>query len=190
MKGYKKSNQDRCTAFSYLEGDPELAFFAVYDGHGGTGVANYLKDHLHEFILAQPEYRWTCNFVPSSNIQKHVVGCREGDIPEAILKSFLAVDAELKTYGNATELTGSTGMKCKRLCRHFLSLFLCPTISFGPFIFWENFNNRKLFDESVNEILPSIFSLALLYKNYLMTKLSLVKQGGWAEPSSALNKFF
>ena len=90
MKGYKKSNQDRCTAFSYLEGDPELAFFAVYDGHGGTGVANYLKDHLHEFILAQAEYR-------------------EGDIPEAILKSFLSVDAELKSYGNATELTGSTG---------------------------------------------------------------------------------
>jgi hypothetical protein len=29
----------------------------VYDGHGGTGVANYLKDHLHEFILAQAEYR-------------------------------------------------------------------------------------------------------------------------------------
>jgi len=27
----------RCTAFSYLEGDPELAFFAIYDGHGGTG---------------------------------------------------------------------------------------------------------------------------------------------------------
>jgi serine/threonine protein phosphatase PrpC len=49
--------QDRCTAFSYLEADPELAFFAVYDGHGGTGVANYLKDHLHEFILAQAEYR-------------------------------------------------------------------------------------------------------------------------------------
>ena len=34
---------------------------------------------------------------------------REGDIPEAILKSFLAVDSELKSYGNATELTGSTG---------------------------------------------------------------------------------
>ena len=62
----------------------------MYDGHGGTGVANYLKDHLHEFILSQAEYK-------------------EGDIPEAILKSFLAVDSELKTYGNATELTGSTG---------------------------------------------------------------------------------
>ena len=38
---------------------------------------------------------------------------REGDIPEAILKGFLAVDSELKTYGNATELTGSTGILYK-----------------------------------------------------------------------------
>jgi hypothetical protein len=40
---------------------------------------------------------------------KNCVFFSEGDIPEAILKSFLAVDAELKTYGNSTELTGSTG---------------------------------------------------------------------------------
>merc|ERR1719266_1543211 len=72
MKGYKKSNQDRCTAFSYLEGDPELAYFAVYDGHGGTGVANYLKDHLHEFILDQSEYK-------------------EGNMEESVLKAFLQV---------------------------------------------------------------------------------------------------
>ena len=44
-----------------MQGDPSLAYMAVYDGHGGTGVANYLKDHLHEFILAQPEYRWDGN---------------------------------------------------------------------------------------------------------------------------------
>ena len=62
----------RCTAFSYLEGDPELAYFAVYDGHGGTGVANYLKDHCHEFILDQPEYK-------------------EGNIEESVLKAFLQV---------------------------------------------------------------------------------------------------
>ena len=43
---------------NHSQGDPSLAYMAVYDGHGGTGVANYLKDHLHEFILAQPEYRW------------------------------------------------------------------------------------------------------------------------------------
>ena len=53
-------------------GDPELAYFAIYDGHGGTGVANYLKDHLHEFILDQSEYR-------------------EGNMEEAIVKAFLQV---------------------------------------------------------------------------------------------------
>ena len=62
----------RCTAFSYLEGDPDLAFFAIYDGHGGTGVANYLKDHLHEFILEQPDYK-------------------EGNLEESVLKAFLQV---------------------------------------------------------------------------------------------------
>ena len=67
----------RCTAFSYLEGDPDLSFFSVYDGHGGTGVANYLKDHLHEFILEQPEYR-------------------EGNMEEAILKAFLQVRSRPK----------------------------------------------------------------------------------------------
>ena len=109
MKGYKKSNQDRCTAFSYLEGDPELAFFAVYDGHGGTGVANYLKDHLHEFILSQEvNNSWRGGTKENILFFKEY---REGDIPEAILKSFLAVDSELKSYGNATELTGSTGQK-------------------------------------------------------------------------------
>ena len=66
----------RCTAFSYLEGDPELAYFAVYDGHGGTGVANYLKDHCHEFILDQPEYK-------------------EGNIEESVLKAFLQVRHQL-----------------------------------------------------------------------------------------------
>jgi len=72
-----------------LEGDPELAYFAIYDGHGGTGVANYLKDHLHEFILDQPEYT-------------------DGNIQDAVVNAFLKVDAELRTYGSATELTGST----------------------------------------------------------------------------------
>ena len=42
---------------------------AVYDGHGGTGVANYLKDHLHEFILAQPEYR--CEIMPPGPLVRH-----------------------------------------------------------------------------------------------------------------------
>lgn len=26
-------------------------FFAVYDGHGGTGCCDFLRDYLHEYII-------------------------------------------------------------------------------------------------------------------------------------------
>ena len=97
----------RCTAFSYLEGDPELAFFAVYDGHGGTGVANYLKDHLHEFILDQPEYK-------------------EGNMEESVLKASLQVSTrhclfyvyDTYTYYLAMDKINYTYAVCN--CTHVL----------------------------------------------------------------------
>jgi protein phosphatase 2C family protein 2/3 len=27
------------------------SFFGVYDGHGGSGCADYLRDNLHQFII-------------------------------------------------------------------------------------------------------------------------------------------
>ncbi|CCW60656.1 unnamed protein product [Phytomonas sp. EM1] len=32
-----------------------IPFFAIYDGHGGTQCAEYLRDHLHKLILGHPE---------------------------------------------------------------------------------------------------------------------------------------
>lgn len=30
---------------------PKCAFFGVFDGHGGAGCADYLKDYLHQFVF-------------------------------------------------------------------------------------------------------------------------------------------
>jgi len=30
---------------------PEVSFFAIYDGHGGTKCADFLKDNLHNFVI-------------------------------------------------------------------------------------------------------------------------------------------
>ena len=30
---------------------PKCSFFAVYDGHGGSACADFLKDHLHQYIV-------------------------------------------------------------------------------------------------------------------------------------------
>ncbi|CAD2214956.1 protein phosphatase [Angomonas deanei] len=34
-----------------------IPFFGVYDGHGGTGCAEYLRDNLHRLILSHPEVK-------------------------------------------------------------------------------------------------------------------------------------
>lgn len=35
---------------------PKCSFFGVYDGHGGAGCADFLRDHLHQFILKDPNF--------------------------------------------------------------------------------------------------------------------------------------
>lgn len=35
---------------------PRLQIFGVFDGHGGSKCAEYLKDHLHNNIILQPEF--------------------------------------------------------------------------------------------------------------------------------------
>lgn len=30
---------------------PNVSFFAVYDGHGGSSCAEYLRDNLHYYVI-------------------------------------------------------------------------------------------------------------------------------------------
>ena len=39
-----------------LPGDPSASFFGVYDGHGGSAVAQYASQHLHRKIVQQLYY--------------------------------------------------------------------------------------------------------------------------------------
>jgi protein phosphatase 2C family protein 2/3 len=32
---------------------PKCSFFAIYDGHGGSMCADFLKDNLHQIIIQQ-----------------------------------------------------------------------------------------------------------------------------------------
>ncbi|KAG5468708.1 hypothetical protein CUR178_01543 [Leishmania enriettii] len=51
-QGARKTMEDQHTMLS--EGIP---FFGVYDGHGGTQCAEYLRDQLHGLILGHPEVK-------------------------------------------------------------------------------------------------------------------------------------
>ena len=35
---------------------PKCSFFGVYDGHGGSGCADFLRDQLHQYIIREPSF--------------------------------------------------------------------------------------------------------------------------------------
>jgi len=51
--GKNDYNEDRLTVFKTLPEDPTIAFFAIYDGHGGSEAATYCQKHLHTTIVSQ-----------------------------------------------------------------------------------------------------------------------------------------
>ncbi|GJN11630.1 hypothetical protein PR202_ga29832 [Eleusine coracana subsp. coracana] len=44
--------------FRHLDGGNEVGLFAVFDGHSGADVATYLREHLFDNILNEPDF-WT-----------------------------------------------------------------------------------------------------------------------------------
>lgn len=51
---------------------PKCSFFAIYDGHGGSSCADYLKDHLHTLIINRPCF-------PGDPRRALTEGCREAE---------------------------------------------------------------------------------------------------------------
>ena len=51
----KQQNEDRANViFNVTDKEDKsncFSYFSVFDGHGGSGCSNYLRDHLHEMVL-------------------------------------------------------------------------------------------------------------------------------------------
>ena len=51
---------------------PKCSYFAIYDGHGGSACADYLKDCLHQIIISQDCF-------PANPAQALTNGCLAGE---------------------------------------------------------------------------------------------------------------
>ncbi|XP_011501994.1 PREDICTED: probable protein phosphatase 2C T23F11.1 [Ceratosolen solmsi marchali] len=89
MQGWRIQMEDCHVHILSLPDDPEAAFFAVYDGHGGSAMAQYAGKHLHEYLTNQEAYK-------------------EGDIEEAIKKGFLELDEEMESNETLKQLRAGT----------------------------------------------------------------------------------
>jgi protein phosphatase 2C family protein 2/3 len=61
---YRNYNEDRVSIILNIvkppsrsaETWPKCSFFGVYDGHGGSACADYLRDNLHQFVIAEAAF--------------------------------------------------------------------------------------------------------------------------------------
>jgi len=56
---------------------PKCSYFAIYDGHGGTTCADFLKDYLHTLIVDSAKF-------PEDPVGALIEGCQQAE------KRFLA----------------------------------------------------------------------------------------------------
>lgn len=80
MQGWRISMEDAHATVLNLDektGDEKASFFAVYDGHGGSSVAQYTGETLHGRLAATEEYK-------------------SGKYQEALKRAFLATDEDLR----------------------------------------------------------------------------------------------
>lgn len=72
MQGWRVRMEDSYACFlslpapETLPSSPPTAYFAVFDGHGGTKISEYAASNLHTKIMAHPAYgkllhwHWLC----------------------------------------------------------------------------------------------------------------------------------
>jgi len=76
MQGWRINMEDAHAHFLSLKQDKDASFFAVYDGHGGSRVAQWCGEHVHEDIVANENYK-------------------KGDYVEALKRGFLECDENM-----------------------------------------------------------------------------------------------
>jgi protein phosphatase 2C family protein 2/3 len=83
MQGWRITMEDAHTAILNVNAGkpneaelPHVSFFAVFDGHGGTAVAQYAGEHLHGKVTETEEFK-------------------NGAYTEAMRRGFLNLDAEI-----------------------------------------------------------------------------------------------
>ncbi|KAG7462648.1 hypothetical protein MATL_G00187010 [Megalops atlanticus] len=107
MQGWRVEMEDAHTAVVGLpQGLDDWSFFAVYDGHAGSRVANYCSKHLLEHITGSEGFRGTDK--PGPAPEPTVEGVKSG-----IRSGFLKIDEHMRSFSdlrNGMDRSGSTAV--------------------------------------------------------------------------------
>nr|XP_033793327.1 protein phosphatase 1B isoform X2 [Geotrypetes seraphini] len=107
MQGWRVEMEDAHTAVVGIpHGLEDWSFFAVYDGHAGSRVANYCSSHLLEHITDNEDFRAAEK--PGSALEPTVENVKSG-----IRTGFLKIDEYMRNFSdlrNGMDRSGSTAV--------------------------------------------------------------------------------
>ncbi|XP_069881600.1 protein phosphatase 1B isoform X3 [Dipodomys merriami] len=107
MQGWRVEMEDAHTAVVGIpHGLEDWSFFAVYDGHAGSRVANYCSTHLLEHITTNEDFRAVGK--PGSAQEPSVENVKNG-----IRTGFLKIDEYMRNFSdlrNGMDRSGSTAV--------------------------------------------------------------------------------
>ncbi|XP_058021207.1 protein phosphatase 1B isoform X1 [Ahaetulla prasina] len=107
MQGWRVEMEDAHTAVVGIpHGLEDWSFFAVYDGHAGSRVANYCSNHLLEHITNNEDFRGTEQ--PGCALEPSVENVKSG-----IRTGFLKIDEYMRNFSdlrNGMDRSGSTAV--------------------------------------------------------------------------------
>ncbi len=89
---YRSTMEDACVVIDGFADDNNTGLFAIYDGHGGRNVAEFLRLHLH------------------GNIEKELRAKGDRSVEECLKTAFLVTDMECS--GTGEQASGSTAALC------------------------------------------------------------------------------
>lgn len=89
---YRSTMEDAFVVIDKFGGDDGTGLFAVYDGHGGRFVAEYLRTHLHD------------------NVERELLAKSDRSVEECLKSAFVLTDIECSRTGEAA--SGATAILC------------------------------------------------------------------------------
>ena len=57
MQGWRRTMEDSHIHLLNFCDEPNVSYFAVFDGHGGSQISHYASQYLHKFLHKRPEYK-------------------------------------------------------------------------------------------------------------------------------------
>lgn len=113
LQGHRESMEDTHIIMDFPSRS-DHSLVAIFDGHGGAGIANYAKEHFIRVCEERPEWK---NYIAKGNdLEEHIE-----DLRQVLIQTFYVIDEEMRSTIPASFMrSGATACVAILTSRHIV----------------------------------------------------------------------